>query len=183
MSIRGDYRRLRLPEALALCVGWALCAACGAAPDRTYPKPFAGTPLPPSARTADTPAGPPETQWVTGRWEGVSSADCIGDTTANPGRCHATQNITMTMLRLGDQITGYYTCAYGNQVCRNLDETGVIRNVTMSGRRLMLRVMLTDGSMCFFTGIPASGIMEGRYSCLQGGGIVERGAFRTIHSY
>jgi hypothetical protein len=163
---------------LALCLG---SAACATRSDHTYPKAFRSTALPLHAGAAPAPS--PEVQAVTGHWEGVSSADCIGDTTANPGRCHATQKITLTMLQDGDQITGYYTCAFGNEVCRNLDETGVIRNGTMNGRRLTMRVMLGDGSMCFFTGMPASNVMEGRYSCLQGGGIVERGAFRTERSY
>ncbi|MGH7880306.1 MAG: hypothetical protein ACREQD_12540, partial [Candidatus Binataceae bacterium] len=70
-----------------------------------------------------------------------------------------------------------------NQVCRNLDENGVIRNGLMNGRRLTMRVMLEDGSMCFFTGMPLNDVIEGRYSCLQGGGVVERGAFRTERNY
>jgi hypothetical protein len=120
---------------------------------------------------------------VTGYWNGVSVSACIGDTTANPGRCHAEQNITLTMLQQGDAITGFYTCAYGTEICRNLDETGVIRNGEMIGRRLRMRVMLGDGSMCFFTGIPKASVLEGNYSCLQGGGLVERGAFHTERSY
>jgi hypothetical protein len=177
-GIRG---RLWLTRAILLGACWALCAACNISRNWTYPKPFASSPLPSFEQSSDGHA----TRYssVTGTWTGVSSADCMGDTTVNPGRCHATQNITLTMLQQGDKITGYYTCAFGTEVCRNLDETGVIRDVTMMGRRLMLRVMLTDGSMCFFTAMPSSGVMEGRYSCLQGAGLVERGAFRTVRSY
>jgi len=183
MPIRGGDRSLVVVRRLVLIALWATCSACAATGNRTYPKSFAPSAIPPFAGASDARGEPPGTQGVTGFWEGVSSADCIGDTTANPGRCHATQNISLTMLQQGDKITGYYTCAFGNQVCRNLDETGVIRNGAMTGRRLTMRVMLGDGSMCFFTGMPAGGVIEGRYSCLQGGGIVERGAFRTERSY
>jgi len=187
MTIRGGrfwlVRRLGLSRGLVLIALWAACVACTSTANRTYPKSFAASAIPAPAGASAAQPEPPAMQAVTGHWEGVSSADCIADTTGNPGRCHATQNITLTMLLKGDEITGYYTCAFGNQVCRNLDETGVIRNGTMTGRRLRMRVMLGDGSMCFFTGTPAGGVMEGRYSCLQGGGIVERGTFRTERSY
>jgi hypothetical protein len=187
MPIRGDRFRLvrgmGLSRALVLIALGAATAACTSTANRTYPKSFAVSALPAPAGASTAQPESPAMQAVTGHWAGVSSADCIGDTMGNPGRCHATQNITLTMLPQGDEIMGYYTCAFGNQVCRNLDETGVIRNGTMTGRRLMMRVMLGDGSMCFFTGMPAGGVMEGRYSCLQGGGIIERGAFRTERSY
>lgn len=174
MAFRGAAQGFVL---LALCLG---LMACVTRADRTYPKALGSPALPPyDGATASSPA----MAAVTGHWEGESSADCIGDTTANPGRCHAMQKITLTMLQQGNQITGYYTCAYGNEICRNLDETGVIRNGTMTGRRLLMRVMLGDGSMCFFTGLPTSNVLEGRYSCLQGGGLIERGAFHTERSY
>jgi hypothetical protein len=173
--------RLRPRGTVVLCT-WILCAACASTADHTYPRSLVAQPrFGSGALTAQSES--PAMQAVTGHWEGVTSADCIGDTTANPGRCHAMQNITLTMLQQGDEITGYYTCAFGNQVCRNLNESGVIRRGVMTGRRLLMRVMLGDGSMCFFTGMPMGGVMEGRYSCLQGGGIVERGAFRTERSY
>jgi len=120
---------------------------------------------------------------VTGVWQGVSHADCIDVTIGNPGRCGATQNIMLTMMQQGDTVSGFYKCAYGTEVCRNLDENGVIRNGRMTSGRLTMRVMLEDGSMCFFTGRPLEGVIEGRYSCLQGGGVVERGAFRTQLHY
>jgi hypothetical protein len=120
---------------------------------------------------------------VTGVWEGISIASCRGLGISNPGRCAAMQNITLVMFQQGIQVTGYYTCAYGNQNCRNLDEHGVIRNGSMKGKRLMMRVMLEDGSMCFFTAIPDGNLLDGGYECLQGAGIVEQGHFRTERSY
>jgi hypothetical protein len=113
----------------------------------------------------------------------MSSTDCLIEAAGDPGRCHATQRITLTMIQQDNAVTGYYTCAFGNQVCRSLDESGVIRNGLMHGRRLTMRVMLEDGSMCFFTGMPLHDVMEGRYSCLQGAGVIERGAFRTVRRY
>jgi len=120
---------------------------------------------------------------VTGVWEGISIAGCRGLGISNPGRCAAMQKITLTMFQHGAQVTGYYRCAYGNQNCRDLNEHGIIRNGSMKGRRLMMRVMLEDGSMCFFTAIPDGDLLDGGYECLQGAGIVEQGHFRTERSY
>lgn len=155
------------------------CAAIG---NHTYPQSFASAPMPAPARL-DSAVKPGSAAGVTGVWEGVSSADCLFEAVDGPGRCHATQKIKLTMVQDGDAVSGFYQCAYGNQVCRNMDESGVIRNGEMQGRRLMMRVMLGDGSMCFFTGMPVNEVIEGRYSCLQGGGIVERGAFKTERNY
>ena len=87
------------------------------------------------------------------------------------------------MFQQGNQITGYYKCAFGNQMCRHLNESGLIRNGTIRHTRLMMRVMHEDGSMCFFTGRPRGNRFEGGYECLQGGGIVEQGTFRTQRTY
>jgi hypothetical protein len=168
---------------VGLCAMAFFFSACSSGTDRTYPRDFSGKQIPPLAELAEINALSGEAQGVTGLWQGESSADCIGDTTANPGRCHAMQYITLTMVQQGGAITGYYKCAFGNEVCRNLDEDGVIRNGVMIGSRLQMRVMLEDGSMCFFTGMPKHDVIEGRYSCLQGGGVIERGAFRTQRSY
>jgi len=119
---------------------------------------------------------------LTGVWEGISVADCIGIQIDDLGRCEATQNITLTMFQEGEKVSGYYRCAYGNQNCRDQAETGVIRNGNMLGRRLMMRVMLEDGSMCYFTGIPAGDRLDGRYSCMTSG-LFEKGGFHTERSY
>lgn len=119
---------------------------------------------------------------LTGVWEGVSVANCGGVHLEDMGRCDATQNITLTMFQEGEKVTGYYRCAYGNQNCRNQAETGVIKNGSIVGRRLMMRVLLDDGSMCYFTGIPSGDHLDGGYSCGTTG-LFEQGHFRTQRSY
>lgn len=169
-------RVLGLSQCLCLL---ALLSGCftSAGPNHAYPHSLAAPAALPAAAKPD-PQSP-----ITGLWQGMSSADCLVDAGEEAGRCHAMQKITLSMVQQGDSITGLYHCAYGDQVCRNLNTEGVIRDGKMIGRRLQIRVMLGDGSMCFFTAIPHDGVMDGRYSCLQGGGLIERGAFRTVRVY
>jgi len=119
---------------------------------------------------------------ITGVWQGRTFADCPIVTTTNPGRCGAMQLITLTMFEDGGKISGSYRCSYGNENCRDLAETGVIRNGQMTARLLRIVVMLEDGSMCRFTGMPKNGILEGRYQC-HWGGPMEQGGFRVERSY
>jgi len=119
---------------------------------------------------------------VTGVWQGRSFADCPILTTTNPGRCAAMQHITLTMFQDGPRVSGSYRCAFGNENCRDLAETGVIRDGQMTARLLCIAVMLEDGSMCRFTGMPHNGILEGRYRC-HWGGPMEQGGFRVERSY
>src|SRR5689334_12333696 len=102
-----------------------------------------------SSQPPSDPASSAHDIGISGVWQGMSYADCMGIGIDNPGRCAAVQNITLTMFQHGQKVTGFYTCAYGNQVCRNLDEQGVIRNGEMNGLRLTMRVMLEDGARCF----------------------------------
>ena len=108
---------------------------------------------------------------VTGVWEGMSQ-----------GPRAAMRYITLTMVQQGNEVTGYYRCASGTQFCRNMNETGVIKDGKMIGRRLMMRVMLEDGSMCYFTGVPQGDELQGAYYCAHGIG-TENGRFRTERSY
>lgn len=119
---------------------------------------------------------------LTGVWDGTSVAGCL-PFMPDLGRCHAEQKIEFQMLQHGDSVSGYYQCSYGTQICRNLDESGVIRDASIVGRMLRMRVMNEDGSMCFFTGWRYGAAMKGDYSCLQGAGIVESGAFQTHRIY
>jgi hypothetical protein len=119
---------------------------------------------------------------ITGVWQGRSFADCPIITTTNPGRCGAMQRITLTMFQNGQNISGSYRCSFGNEDCRDQAETGVIRNGQMIARLLRIAVMLEDGSMCRFTGIPKNGILQGRYQC-HWGGPMEQGGFRVERSY
>lgn len=134
-----------------------------------------------SASRRDTPT-PSAANSITGVWQGRSFADCPILTTMNPGRCGAMQRITLTMFQNGPRISGSYRCAYGNENCRDLAETGVIRNGQMTASLLRLAVMLEDGSLCRFTGIPQNGVLEGRYQC-HWGGPMEQGGFRVERSY
>jgi hypothetical protein len=129
----------------------------------------------------DMPASLPVNN-ITGVWQGRSFADCPVVTTTNPGRCGAMQYITLTMFQDGPRVVGSYRCAYGNENCRDLAETGVISNGQMTARLLRIAVMLEDGSMCRFTGMPQNGILEGRYQC-HWGGPMEQGGFRVERSY
>jgi len=105
---------------------------------------------------------------VTGVWEGMSR-----------GPRAAMRYITLTMVQQGNEVTGYYRCAYGTQLCQNMNETGVIKDGKMIGARLMMRVMLEDGSMCYFTGVPHGDRLQGAYFCIG----TEIGRFRTERSY
>jgi hypothetical protein len=155
---------------LMLILGVCACAAKTGAPAHSAP-PTAATDPPPAADST-----------VAGVWEGTSTSNCESDP-SDPGRCNAQQKITLTMFQQGNSITGFYKCAYGNQVCRHLNETGTIRDGKLKHTRLMFRVMLEDGSMCLFTGRPAANEFEGGYECLQGGGIIEQGIFQTRRTY
>src|SRR5215469_18913787 len=68
---------------------------------------------------------------ITGVWQGRSFADCPIVTTTNPGRCGAMQQITLTLFYEGGRISGSYKCAFCNENCRDLAETGIIRNGEM----------------------------------------------------
>src|SRR5260370_37339788 len=91
---------------------------------------------------------------VTGVWEGMSQ-----------GPRAAMRYITLTMVQQGNDVTGYYRWAYGTQLCRNMEETGVINGGKMIGRRLMMRVMLGDRSTCYFTGVPQRDKLRCQYRC------------------
>ncbi|HKV54196.1 MAG TPA: hypothetical protein VJN94_06085 [Candidatus Binataceae bacterium] len=119
---------------------------------------------------------------VTGVWEGNSIAACWQITISNPGRCAARQKITFIMFQDGQTVTGHYRCRFGNQECRGLAETGIIRDGHMRDHLLRIRVMLDDDSMCFFTAMPQNDILEGSYTC-QWGGPIEYGTFRAERSY
>lgn len=169
--------RGRLCSVTRLLVTALAMAICGCAATRN-PPPI--NVAPPAAIASDQAAGPE--RGVSGVWEGISVSNCEGDP-ADLGRCHAVQKITLTMFQAGDEITGFYRCAYGSQVCRHMLETGTIRAGKLEHTRVMMRVMHEDGSMCFFTGRPASNEFSGGYECLQGGGIIEQGVFQTRRNY
>ncbi len=120
---------------------------------------------------------------VTGVWEGTSITECT-PLQAEPERCHAIVNITLTMIQESETVTGFYRCATGTMLCRNLDEAGAIKDGAMrQGGLLAFRVMLHDGSSCLFSGVPWQDRVTGTYLCLQGGGFMERGHWQAQRSY
>jgi hypothetical protein len=170
--------RDRLCNVTRLLVTALAMAICGCTTHTKPPPPINVAPR--AALASDQAAGPE--RGVSGVWEGVSVSNCEGDP-ADLGRCHAEQKITLTMFQSENNVTGFYRCAYGTQVCRHMLETGLIRNGKFNHARLMMRIMHDDGSMCFFTGRPANNEFSGGYECLQGGGIIEQGVFRTRRNY
>jgi predicted lipoprotein len=170
--------RGRLCNVTPLLVTALVMAISGCAATQNPPPPINVAPQ--AAIASDEAAGPE--RGVSGVWEGVSVSNCEDDP-ADFGRCHAEQKITLTMFQSDNTVTGFYHCAYGNQVCRHMLETGTIRAGKFEHTRLMMRVMHEDGSMCFFTGRPANNEFSGGYECLQGGGIIEQGVFQTRRNY
>jgi hypothetical protein len=118
---------------------------------------------------------------LTGLWEGTSTATCV-PFQFNVGRCDAVMKITLEMFQQGSKLTGHYTCATGNMVCRDSNTTGTIADGKVRDGAAALRVMLPDGSSCLFNGRPSHNTMTGSYFCLQGGGYVEQGRFQVQHS-
>jgi hypothetical protein len=169
--------RGRLCSVTRLLVTIFAIAICGCAAIRSPPPINVASQ---AAIASDRAAG--ADRGVSGVWEGVSVSNCEGDP-ADFGRCNAEQKITLTMFQSGNEVTGFYKCAYGNQVCRHMLESGTIRAGKLEHTRLMMRVMHEDGSMCFFTGRPADNKFSGGYECLQGGGIIEQGVFQTRRNY
>ena len=98
-------------------------------------------------------------------------------------RCNAVVKITLRMFQQGSSLTGHYTCATGNMVCRDTNTTGTIADGKVRDGGVGLRVMLPDGSSCLFNGRPAQNKLTGSYFCMQGGGYIEQGRFQVERSY
>lgn len=95
-------------------------------------------------------------------------------------RCNALQNITLTLVQEGTKITGAYTCAYGNQNCRDLQQTGTIVDGSLKGNQLAIAVQTPNRTTCRFTGLLSRDSGNGGYNCKGGNRPVERGSWR-IH--
>jgi len=118
---------------------------------------------------------------VTGHWAGTTKARC-GTQVSDHSRCSAVQNITLTLVQDGTKITGAYTCAYGNQNCRGLQETGVIIAGSLDGNQLAIAVQTPDKSTCRFTGLLSHDSGKGSYHCNGGSQLSERGSWRIHRS-
>jgi len=95
-------------------------------------------------------------------------------------RCSAVQNITLTLVQDGSKVSGAYTCAYGNQNCRGMQEAGTISEGTLKGNQLELVIMTPDRSTCRFSGLLKHESGKGSYYCKGGSQLDERGSWR-IH--
>jgi len=119
---------------------------------------------------------------VAGAWTGTSRVtNC--DMLSGSARCNAVNNIALLISQNGAQLTGKYTCAIGNMICRHggADDSGRIESGSISGNRLNLSVMIpADLSNCYFSGSTTSPTQaNGVYMCYQGGLQVEEGEWNV----
>ncbi len=108
----------------------AMASGCAAAASESTAEPSAAA----AAAIVEAHSDDAASNGVTGVWEGMSQ-----------GPRAAMRYITLTMVQQGNDVTGYYRWAYGTQLCRNMEESGVIKDGKMIGKRLMMGVMLGDG--------------------------------------
>jgi hypothetical protein len=89
---------------------------------------------------------------VTGVWVGGSMATCAAFF-YQAGRCMAEQRIGFTLVQDKSNVSGFYTCRYGNQTCLNENERGKVVEASMGDQLLSMRVMMDDGMDCIFHGV------------------------------
>ena len=122
----------------------------------------------------------------TGLWEGTSTGTCM-PLQPDMTRCNAVVKITLQMFQQGSTLTGHYTCAPGNMVCRDSNTNGTIADGKVRDGSAGMRVMMPDGSSCLFNGRPSrnnsQSKLTGSYFCMQGGGYIEQGRFQVERSY
>jgi hypothetical protein len=114
---------------------------------------------------------------VVGVWEGMTVAVCPG---SPANRCNAQQKVTITLVEgPKSKLSGAYKCAYGNMNCLNMNQTGKVVDVKMTGRLLRLRALMPDGMSCLFNGRVTGDNINGGYSCNAGASLRERGSWRA----
>src|SRR5271156_2266230 len=96
-------------------------------------------------------AAGPTADKVTSHWAGTTKAGCAARV-SDSSRCSAVQNITLTLVQEGSKILGSYTCAYGNQNCRGMQEVGKIIDGSLHDDLLEFTVLTPDGSTCRYMG-------------------------------
>ncbi len=108
--------------------------------------------------TAPAAAQPAPAVDFTGLWKGtIRVFPCIG--LREPGRCNAVNNISFTIIQDGSKISGHYTCAIGNYICRNgnADNSGKIVSGDANGKNIRFNVLVpADVSNCRYTGVSIS---------------------------
>jgi len=140
-------------------------AGCGTGPVTIFPA---------------SPSAVPSPTEVAGAWSGTTRAmPC--DVLASAGRCNAVNNISFTLNQSGSQLTGKYTCAAGNMICRHggADDSGDIDSGSISGNQFNLSVIIqADVSNCYYHGATTSATeADGVYICYQDGRQVEQGVW------
>ena len=122
-----------------------------------------------------------QTPDVSGLWSGTTRV--TPPCSFSSGRCNAVNNVTFTLRLKGDRIKGKFTCAYGNQICRNggADNTGKVISGRISGNQIRLSVVVSaDVSNCYYNGMfTSANAIRGAYMCYQGGELLEEGMFEV----
>jgi hypothetical protein len=151
------------------------CASSGS--DSYSSLPTVTAPTAAAASSADAESG------FAGVWQGTTLASCAAFAYL-PSRCNAEQNVSITLLQASDaKFTGRYTCAYGNMDCYHENTTGKVIQVGITGRRMIIRVLMPDATSCIYTGINVNEAVNGGYTCYQGGGLIEEGSWQARRSY
>ena len=114
-------------------------------------------------------------------WTGTTEARC-GSLVTDRARCGAVQNITLTLVEEGSKITGSYTCAFGTQNCRGMQNEGKVISGSLNGGRVEFAVLAPDGSTCRYTGLLAHDSGRGAYNCKGGSRLGERGSWTVNRS-
>jgi hypothetical protein len=129
------------------------------------------------SQTAPVPAD------IGGQWSGISVASCIPFQTPS-GRCNAQQKVIFAFIKNESGWSGSYSCAYGNMVCRNGNESGKVVLVSAAGSDFtLIRVQLSDGTSCLFKGNFEKTKVNGVYSCYGGAAVIERGSWRASRDF
>jgi hypothetical protein len=120
---------------------------------------------------------------LTGNWTGtIRVIPCNTAYTANGGRCNAVNRIAFNLVQNDGNLTGEYKCAIGTMICRNgnADNYGTVQSGWVSGNQLAISVLVpADVSNCRYTGVSNTpNTARGRYSCYQGGSLLEQGQWQ-----
>ncbi len=135
----------------------------------------------PEAQAQNSPS--PQQPDFAGVWQGTTLANCGGNSPL-PSRCNALQNVTITLIEgPKSNLTGKYSCAYGNMDCYHANETGKVIGVSLTGARINIRIIMPDATSCIFTGRNVNQTIDGGYTCYQGGSLIEQGSWRARRSY
>src|SRR5262249_39284226 len=109
-------------------VGWALTTALIVVLALTGPRPVAALTLANGQEEKQIYAD------AVGAWEGMTVAVCPGSPAS---RCSAQQKVTITLVEgENSQLGGSYKCAYGNMNCLNMNQTGKVADVNLTGKLL-----------------------------------------------